>query len=206
MSWLSDMFTGRKQERFCTLLERHSQLLQRAAQALQQYAERGDPALADQVDAIEHEGDDVLDHTISALNDTFITPFDRQDIYNLACAIDDMIDYLNNAAREMKLFNVSTTLAIMDMVKILVQATDEIGAAVLAIERDPAGASLHAVNASKAENRVEDLYRRTVAALFDESDVHAIFKLREIYRHLSNSADRADAVGKLIGKIVVKIA
>lgn len=206
MSWLSDIFTERKQKRFLTLLELQSGLLQRAARALQDYCDRRESAFADEVDAIEKEGDETLHQIVSALTDTFVTPFDRQDIYNLGGAIDDMIDYLNNAAREIQLFGVAMTPAITEMVQILVEATDEIAAAVSAIESDPASASEHAVNASKAENRVEDLYRHALAALFDESDVHAIFKLREIYRHLSNSADRADAVGRLIGKIVVKVA
>jgi len=206
MSWLSDLFTEAKQKRFLTLLAQHAQALQRAARTLQRFAESGDPALADEVDAIENQGDEILTQTIDALTDTFITPFDRQDIYNLAGGIDDMIDYLNNAAREMSLFKVPTTPAILEMVKILVEATDEITVAVPAIERDPATARERARSASHAENRVEELYRRTLAALFDESDIPRVFKLREIYRHLSNSADRADAIGKLIVKIVVKVS
>ena len=206
MSWLSDLFTETKQKRFRTLLEQHSQALRRAARTLQRFVESGNPALADEVDAIEKEGDEILKKTIDALTDTFITPFDRQDIYNLSGAIDDMIDYLNNAARELTLFKVATTPAIVEMVTILVEATDEIAQAVPAIERDPTAARACAYNASRAESRVEEMYRRTLAELFDESDVRRIFKLREIYRHLSNSADRADAIGKLIGKIVVKVA
>ena len=206
MSWLSDIFTERKQKRFLTLLEQQSLLLQRAAQALQHYCAKRGSEFADEIDAIEKQGDDLLAQIAGELTDTFITPFDRTDIYNLSGAIDDMIDYLNNAAREMQLFGLPTTPAITSMAAILGDAANEIAAAVPAIESDPAVASAHAVNASKAENRIEDLYRRALAELFNGDDFHAIFKLREIYRHLSNSADRADAVGKLIGKIVVKVA
>jgi uncharacterized protein Yka (UPF0111/DUF47 family) len=51
---------------------------------------------------------------------------------------------------------------------------------------------------------MEDLYRASLAELFNGDDVRTMLKVREIYRHLSNSADRADAIGKLVGKIVVK--
>jgi uncharacterized protein len=206
MTWLSDMFTGRKQKVFLALFEQQCDILQRAARGLKHFCAIGDPALADEIDKIEKEGDELLTQIIAALNDAFITPFDRQDIYNLAIAIDDMIDYLNNTAREMKLFGVASTPAIVAIVGILENATDNICEAVSAMGSQPGLADALAVKAAAAENRVEDLYRQTLAELFNGNDMHQIFKLREIYRHLSNSADRAEAIARLIGKIVVKVA
>jgi uncharacterized protein len=204
--WLTDMLSGGKQNQFFTLLQRHCVLLCEAAEALERYANSGAPELSDRIDQIEKDADTLVTETITALTNTFITPIDRQDIFNLAESIDDMIDYLNNAAREIKLFQTGSTPAMCTMAGILTRAAHEIRAAAAALHRDAADAQTHGFNASHAENEMEDLYRRTLAALFDESDMHRILKLREIYRHFSNSADQADAIGKLIGKIVVKTA
>lgn len=204
--WLLDMFSDRKQKQFILLAQEHCQLLLQAAQALEHYCESESSAILQEIDSIEKRGDAVLKQTIDALIDTFITPYDRQDIYNLAVAIDDMIDALNNAVREIALFKISPTPNIVKASGILVTAATEINAAVQSMEHDTVAANQHAANASTAENRMEDLYRKAVAELFEQDDFHRIFKLREIGRHLSNSADRADAIGKLIGKIVVKVA
>lgn len=204
--WLLDMFSDRNQKQFLLLAQQHCQLLLQAAQELEHYCQSESPEILQEVDAIEKRGDAVLKQTIDALINTFITPYDRQDIYNLAEAIDDMIDALNNAVREIALFKVSPTPNIIKASGILLTAATEINAAVQTMEHNAAAATQHAANASTAENLMEDLYRKAVAELFEQDDFHRIFKLREIGRHLSNSADRADAIGKLIGKIIVKVA
>jgi predicted phosphate transport protein (TIGR00153 family) len=204
--WLADMFTGRKQDRFIELLCQHAAILVQAADALERYVAQGKPELSDEVDTLEKRGDEILLTMLTALTETFITPFDRQDIYALGEAIDDMIDYINNAAREIKIFGVSATPAMEQMAGILSQGAREIRDAVAAIESQPDVATHCARAACSSENAMENLYRRTLAELFDSNDVPKIFKLREIYRHFSNSADRADSAGRLLGKIVVKVA
>lgn len=206
MMWLSDMFTARKQRLFASLQSQHSEALLEAAQALERYVEQPDPAAITRVAQLAQQSNEILKQTIAALTDTFVTPFDRQDIYNLALAIDDMIAYLDNAACEISLFGVVPTPAMVEMVKLISHATDAIHAAISALEHDQTLCAQHAAEASSAEDDVEALYRRTLAELFETTDFQQIFKLREIYRHLSNSADRADAIGKLVGKIVVKVA
>lgn len=202
--WLADLFGSSRVRRFFDLLAQHAALLAQAASTLLEFVRTGNADLAAAVAKIELQGDDVLDELVKAIRDSFVTPLDRQDLYNLGEAIDDMVDYLNNAAVEFKLFRVAPTDHMVGMCEVLVDAAHEVEAAVGAISKDPNVAIWHASAASAAENRMEDLYRTALAELFDGEDVRAMLKLREIYRHLSNSADRADAVGKLIGKIVVK--
>jgi uncharacterized protein Yka (UPF0111/DUF47 family) len=204
--WLIDMLNGKKSSRFFDLLQKHCASLVDAAETLQRYTHDGSPELSDRIAQIEKDGDVVLNETIAELTDTFITPIDRQDIFSLAEAIDEMIDDLNNAAREIKLFQTGSTPAMCTMADILNRAAHEIQTAATALQDDASQAKTHGFNACHAENEMEDLYRQTLAALFNEADLHRIFKLREIYRHFSNSADQADVIGKLIGKIVVKAA
>ena len=202
--WLSDLFSTRRTDRFQVLLTQQTELLVQAASTFKRYLDEGKPELSDDVDRLELQGDDLVIQLTTALRDTFITPIDRQDVYNLSEAIDDMLDYINNAAREIKEFSVRPTPAIQDMAQILLGAMREINVAVGSLQTDPQKAWDCARLAEQAENEVEACYRSALAELFKGTDVGEIFKTREIYRHLSNCADRVDDTGRLIGKIVVK--
>jgi uncharacterized protein Yka (UPF0111/DUF47 family) len=94
------------------------------------------------------------------------------------------------------------------MITLLTDAAMEINRGVLRLEDHPNVANDHAVRAKALENRVESVYREALADLFkdpkDLDDVMEILKLREIYRHLSNAADRGDQAANVIGDIVVK--
>ncbi len=202
--WLADLFLPAHEDRFLSLLDRHAEILTQVAQTFRRYVTEGTPSLSDDIDRLEKEADTCLRELTSALRDAFITPIDRQDIYNLGEAIDDMIDYLNNAAREISIFNVSSTDHMRAIAGILEEASLAIAAGVKAVRTNPQEAWIKAGQAQHAENEIEGRYRTALAELFNGTDMSQIFKLREVYRHLSNSADRADAIGRLIGKIVVK--
>jgi uncharacterized protein len=184
----------------------HCGLLLRAALTLERFMESPTPDAADEIAQLAKESDGVLKETIRALADTFVTPFDRQDIYGLAIDIDDMISYLDSAAGEIMLFKVEPTPQMVEIAKLMAGAAAEINTSLQLIEREPLVAVNHSTRASDAENQVEDIYRRALAELFETTDFQRIFKLREVYRHLSNVADRADAIGKMLGKIAVKVA
>lgn len=203
--WLADLFSARRGDRFAQLLERHARVLVQAAEVFDAYVNGGcPPALADQLRQLELEGDKLVEQVTSSLRDTFVTPMDRQDIYNLCEAIDDTLDYLNNAGAEISIFKVEPTPAMREISRALLEAAREIHTGVANLLCDEQKAWECAHRAQEAENTVEDRYRQTLAELFECKDLGYILKLREVYRHLSNSADRAAAVGRLIGKIVVK--
>jgi uncharacterized protein len=202
--WLADMFRSSPGRRFFDLLDAQASVLLEAARDLAAFVAGGRPELATVVDELEHKGDALLVQLVDAIADTFVTPLDRQDLYNLGEALDDMLDYIASAAVEIALFKQPGTPAMSAMCSVLVEAAASVREAVEAISHDHKAARRAAREACSAENRMEVLYRTTLAELFQGDDIRAMLKLREIYRHLSNSADRADAVGKLIGKIVVK--
>ena len=204
--WLTDFFNPAQSNRFYALLHDHAALLCDASAKLLRYIETGDAGLPDQVDELEKLGDNKLREMIDALQDTFVTPIDRQDLYGLSEAVDQMLDYLDNAARELKIFAIEATPEMAEMGKILAEASNDILAAVTALPRDAESAIDSARSAIHSEHRVEAVYRRSIAVLFDNPDLRIALKRREVYRHLSNSADRADAIGRLIRKIVVKVS
>ncbi|MDQ6767869.1 MAG: DUF47 family protein [Candidatus Eremiobacteraeota bacterium] len=202
--WLADLVLPGREDRFHSLLCRHAGILTQVARDFRRYLQDETPATSDEIDALEQQADELLHECTRALRDTFVTPMDRQDIYSLAEAIDDMIDYIDNATHEISLFNVSPTAHMRAMAEMLENAAVAIEAGVRSLKSNPQAAWAQAREAQQAENLVEDRYRTALAELFNSKDVNLIFKLREVYRHLSNSADRADAIGRLIGKIVVK--
>src|SRR5690242_7466211 len=189
--WLADLFRSSPGKRFFDLLDEHATVLLEAARTLAAYVGTGKAELATVVDELEHKGDDLVRELVGAISDTFVTPLDRQDLYNLGEALDDMLDYIASAAVEVALFEQRGTPAMRAMCELLVEAAVSVRSAVGAIPRDHEAARVAAREASDSENRMEILYRTSLAELFQGDDFRAMFKLREIYRHLSNSADRA---------------
>ena len=203
--WLADLFRTRKLDRFFALATTQAALLLRSALLLKDCVSGGAPPQSfKRMDRLRQEGRAILNQLNTALRDAFVTPIDRQDIYNLGEALDDMLGYLNNAAREIALFSVPLTSQMREIAEVLVTSAQQIRDAVDQLQNDPAQSWRCAKAAQAAEGLIEDQYRQALTVLFDEPDFHMVLKQREIYRHLSNSADRALAIGRLIGKIVVK--
>jgi hypothetical protein len=146
---------------------------------------------------------------IDDLNHTFVTPIDREDLFALSRTIDDVIDYGYTTLDEMVTLGVKPNLHLQRFTSILREAAEELYLAVVQLKKRPQVALDHAVRAKALENRAESVYRSAVADLFKEpktiEDVVEIFKMREIYRHLSNAADRGDEAANIIGDVVVKM-
>lgn len=204
---LKDLFK-KKPDRFRQLLAEQAAKTLEGVQLLEQYVRAPSPEIVDALRRAEKEADELRRILIDELNRTFATPFDREDIFGLSRAIDDIIDYAHTSVDEMALFNVQPTPDIVAIVKLLADAAAEIHLAVLRLSDHPGVAIEHAKRAKALENRVEDLYRQALAHLFEDvktiEDVNRVLKLREIFRHLSNSADRGDEAANLISDIVVK--
>jgi hypothetical protein len=203
------LFSRRKKDnRFLELLARQCEFTVQGMEALKQYMEMPDSTLAERVSKIESEADEVRRILIDELNRTFVTPFDREDIFALSLTIDDILDYAESTVDEMVMLNVKPNPYLQRMVSLLTDAATEINRGVLRLIDHPNVANDHAVRAKALENRVEQVYREALADLFRDPEnlegVMDILKLREIYRHLSNAADRGDQAANVIGDIVVK--
>ena len=198
----------KKSNRFLELLIQQAEFTVKGLEALKLYMQQPDIAIAEQVSKIESEEDEVRRILIDELNRTFVTPFDREDIFTLSLTIDDILDYAEETIDRMATLNVEPNQFLERMVSLLTDAAVEIQRGVSEIVDHPNVANDHAVRAKALENQVEKVYREALADLFsdpeDLNDVMEILKLREIYRHLSNAADRGDQAANVIGDIVVK--
>lgn len=196
-------FSG-SENRFFDLLFKQSSKSIEGLDALSKFTEDGSKENANIVRNIEREADELRRILIQELDQTFITPIDREDIYQLSRAIDDVVDYANTTVDEMEIYEVKGDVHIKEMVNILRKAARELNDAVKILKDYPKIASEHAVKAKSYENQMEKAYHKALADLFKGTDTVYMLKMREIYRHLSNAADRGDEAANIISSIVMK--
>jgi hypothetical protein len=187
---IKDFFKPRESN-FLRLLKDQAQKTLEGMDALEEFMRTGDEKEAKRVGQCEREEDD------------------REDIFALSRAIDDILDYAYSTVDEMSVFGVGPNPFLQRMVSVLREAADEIQMAVGVLKDRPNLASQHAARAKVLENQAEAIYREATAELFRGSktvdDIVYLLKMREIYRHLSNAADRGDETANIIGDIVVKM-
>jgi len=208
MSWWSKFFKPRP-DNFLKLLIEQAKYAVKGLDSLLAYTGGGDGASADAVRQYEKEADEVRRILVDELNRTFITPIDREDIFALSRAVDDILDYAYSTVDEMSVLHVSPNPYLHQMVSLLREAAEEVYMAMCQLKTHPHVATDHAQRAKALENRVEKVYREAIAALFqgtaDPEHIVEMLKLRELYRHLSNAADRGDEAANIISDIVVKM-
>ncbi len=194
---------------FLQLLGQQADKTREGLEALEEFVKSMDESHARRVEQIEKEADELRRILIDDLNRSFVTPIDREDLFALSRTIDDVLDYGYSTVDEMVMFGVQPTELMKKMVTILREAAEELHLGVLQLRERPQVALAHATRAKKLENRAESLYREAINELFQEpktvEDVMWMLKKREIYRHLSNAADRGDEAANIISDIVVKI-
>ena len=202
------IFSRKKPNRFIELLIKQAEYTVEGMQKLLAYVREPSAELAQEVTAIEKEADEVRRVLIDELNRTFVTPIDREDIFALSLTIDDVLDYADTTVEELYMLGISPNAFMERMVSLLTDAAREIFLGVSRLQDHPNVANDHAVRAKALENRMEAVYREAIADLFamprDIDHVVEMLKLREIYRHLSNAADRGDQAANVLGDIVVK--
>jgi hypothetical protein len=195
----------KKKSDFCEMLHAQAQKVLEGLDALHAWAEGGLDTHRERVKDVEREADELRRIVIEELNQTFVTPFDRDDIFSLSRAIDDVMDYADRTVDEMEIYEVKPNNHVVQMIDILRKAARELSDAIRLIQKYPNIALEHATKAKAAENEMENAYHRALAELFKGTDTVYMLKMREIYRHLSNAADRGDEAANLIGDIVVKM-
>ncbi|MCL4297829.1 MAG: DUF47 family protein [Anaerolineae bacterium] len=206
---ISAFFKRNKEDKFVELLIQQSETTVEGIKLMESSLNRPDAAALDQMRAKEYEADEFRRILIDELHNTFITPFDREDIFNLSLHIDEMIDYALTTLEEMTLLRVDADEHLRTMVTLVRQEAEELAMAMHRLSANPRVAGDHARRAKKLENEVDHLYRVAVAELFtkpkDFKELMALLKRREVYRHVSNMSDRADAAANVFGMVVMKL-
>ena len=202
-----------KEERFHTLLARDTENLDKAVRLFAEIARSSSleerRVKVVQLKGIEHDGDLITREVFDALNSSFITPFDRDDIQSIAIDLDDILDYLESAGQYLVLFELAESPdALRQFADILVRMVKEIDEATglmwdLANEKQVRGIL---VNVSDLENQADVLHNTVIADLFRSTGRNPleIMKWKEVYSSLEEAADACRDYSNIVANVVIK--
>jgi predicted phosphate transport protein (TIGR00153 family) len=202
-----------KEERFHELFSEDTRNLVAAAGLFTEIAHSSSLAERESLGArlkqLEHDGDKITRAIFDALNSTFITPFDREDIRALTTDLDDILDYLEGMAHSLVLFDLEESpdglRKFADILSEMVQEIDRLTALIWDLDNEPK-IRASTVRISDLENEADRLYNQVIADLFRTNgrDPIEILKWKEIYEGLENACDQCKNYTHVIGNIVVK--
>jgi len=159
----------------------------------------------DQLQEIEHRGDEMTHSIITALNQTFITPFDREDIHRLTSSLDDVLDFVNAAGVRLRLYKIKTPPSIAaELAAMIVEQSEELAQGVSLLEKNKLVLE-HCVEVHRLENEADRLSRNAIADLFDnEKDPIQLIKIKELYEVLETATDKAEDAANVLETVALK--
>jgi predicted phosphate transport protein (TIGR00153 family) len=159
----------------------------------------------DQLQEIEHRGDEMTHGIITALNQTFITPFDREDIHRLTSSLDDVLDYVNAAGVRLRLYKIKSPPSIAaELAAMIVEQSEELAQGVSLLEKNKLVLE-HCVEVHRLENEADRLSRKAIADLFDnEKDPIQLIKIKELYEVLETATDKAEDAANVLEAVALK--
>lgn len=197
-----------KEDQYFALFLQMSVKIQEAAEMMGEMLKAPDQEFGNyskRIKAIEHECDELAHSVTTKLNKSFITPFDREDIYTLAMALDDVCDYIDASARSIVMYDIHDNDAhAQQLCDVLKKQAIEINSA-LSFLHVAKGMEQHLLNIQRLENDADEIYFNAMAELFKHSpDAVKLIKMKELYEMLENATDKCEYVGNIIESIVLK--
>ena len=161
--------------------------------------------IAEKMRAAEHAGDEVTHAIMRELNESFITPFDREDIYRLASSLDDVMDAMEAAVDLVVLYQIGELPPeVADQIDVIERAAELTAEAMLKL-RSMKDLSEFWIELNRLENQADQVYRRILAKLFSgEYDALTVLKLKEVVDQLEAAADAFEKVANTVESIAVK--
>ena len=196
-----------QEQKFFDLLEKQIGTVVAGAQALQTYFHAPGASGRKEVKDIEHRGDETVHQIFEALNATFVTPLDREDIVELARSMDSILDMIDAATNRFHLYEIKVASpGMLALAEVILQSTQELQRAVTLIHNMKNGDTIEAicVEINRLENHADDALNIHTAALFKESDVVQIIKQKEILERLEEATDFCEDVANVLSDIVAK--
>ena len=205
-----------KDDRFFSLLEEHAGVLAEAAKQMLDLPARPNISgnirqvqeILDRIHALEHRGDDIVRAIMLALDETFVTPIDREDLHYLATALDNVLDYLYKAAQSFVAFEMhELSLAMREMLQLLAECTAVLKDTLPFIRTHQlekvAPARLQVVS---MEKRGDAIYQNEMASLFKNPQVDAkeLLRQKEVLEDIERAIDHCDNVSDLLTNLAVK--
>jgi predicted phosphate transport protein (TIGR00153 family) len=166
------------------------------------------PEVVQKIKDIEHKGDDITHAVVVKLNQTFITPFDREDIHALASALDDVLDFINSAADRLLMYKVTLApQAAARLADVIVRQSQELSKAVLLLEKNQQKVLDHCVEVNRLENEADAISRDAIGKLFEEEkDPIQLIKIKELIEVLETATDKAEDAANVMESVILKSA
>ncbi|MGC2447309.1 MAG: DUF47 domain-containing protein [Candidatus Sulfotelmatobacter sp.] len=154
---------------------------------------------------IERTADEITHAILTKLNQTFITPFDREDIHQLASSLDDVLDFLNAAGARIIMYRITNPPPVaLDLARLILQQCQELHRA-LPLLRKNGDILTYCVEINRLENEADVISRAAIGQLFDqEKDPIALIKTKELIEFLESATDRAEDVANVLETVVLK--
>ncbi len=165
------------------------------------------PVVVEKIKEIEHHGDEMTHHILIKLNQTFITPFDREDIHSLTSSLDDVLDFINGASDRLLTYKITQpSPSAKVLAAIVLKQTEELGKAVSLLNKN--GKLLaHCVEVNRLENEADQVSREAIGRLFEGGyDPITLIKLKELLEILETATDKAEDVANVLETVVLKNA
>ena len=201
-----------REEGFFPLFEGSASNMVKAAQTLKDLVDTWQDVeqKVNEITELEHQGDTITHKIAAQLHRTFVTPFDREDIAELAHTLDDVTDFIHAASDAMLLYKVDPPgQRVKELAGIIVQGATEIARAMPQLRRRSELKQIlkRCVELNRVENMADRVYRSALAELFaDSTDIAHIIKWREIYEHMESATDRCEDVANVLEGVAVKNA
>ncbi len=165
---------------------------------------------AQRIKDLEHQADEITHHTVELLHKTFITPFDREDIYRLIGKLDDILDFIDAAAERLYLYDITAVPPeMLALAEVCLKSTYAIKDAMGYLNdlRKPDEMVKICVEVHRLENEADQILRQTIAKLFkQEPDIRQLIKLKEIFELLETVTDRCEDVANIVEGILLEYA
>lgn len=194
---------------FFDLFTRSGENTLRAARLLQQMLTEwpDQQGLAREILLAEQEGDRITHELIQRLNSTFVTPLDGEDIYGLATSLDDIVDYVEETADFMVLYQIEAPMEqSIAMADVLVRCCEQLAAALEHL-RDFKDLDKYWIEIHRLENDGDRLYRDAVASLFANGiDPMVVIRWKDLFAVLERAVDSCESVAHILEGIVIKNA
>jgi predicted phosphate transport protein (TIGR00153 family) len=160
-----------------------------------------------QLHDIERVGDDITHSILTKLNQTFITPFDREDIYRLATSVDEVLHFIHAAGERLVMYRIlAAPPASADLAEVIVKQCERLATAIALLEKHDQVLE-HCEEISRLENEADRITRDSIARLFErEKDPVELIKTKELYEVLETATDKADDAGNVVEMLALKSA
>jgi predicted phosphate transport protein (TIGR00153 family) len=199
-----------REHKFFDLFEESAKNTTQAAKSLKEMIDTWqflDSRMAE-ITELEHQGDSITHNIISLLHRTFVTPFDREDIAELAHTMDDIVDFIHASADAMFIYKIDKpTQRAKELVDVIVQGAVEVEKAVAGLRHKNEFKQMleRCVEINRLENMADRIYRAAIGELFENTtDMAQIIKWREIYEHMESATDRAEDVANVLEGVALK--